>query len=160
MESKKKSCEISRGLGFWPWNFRGINVHDFTKFLGVEFCFTWNFQEVQRKIKTVPGVFSKKNDVFNPPSPAHPALCWVFSSGIAHSKIIDLKWSYEALAQNEALTRSEDRAFASFSCVLSLYIVRFRRVHRSVLWYQLIGSEEHPHMWSKAPPSLSHFQYM
>ena len=43
-----------------------------------------------------------------------------FFSGIAHSKTIDLNWSYEALVQKEALTIYQDRAFASFSCVLSL----------------------------------------
>ena len=66
----------------------------------------------------------------NPP-PSAP--CWFFSSGIAHSKIIDLNWSYEVLDHKEALTLCEDRAFASFSCVLPLYIINFRKVHTSVL---------------------------
>ena len=44
-----------------------------------------------------------------------------FFSGIAHFKITDLNWSYKALAQKEALTLCQDRAFASFLCVLSLF---------------------------------------
>ena len=146
--TKKNSCEISRGLCFWLWNFRGINIHNFTKFPGVEFCFTWNFQEVQKKTKTILGV------VFTLPPP--PPTLLVFASGIAHSKIIDLNWSYKVLAQKEALTICKDRAFASFSCVLSLYIISFRKVHTSVLWYWIIG-EKSTLAWEVKPSSSTTF---
>ena len=80
-------------------------------------------QEVQRKtMSSTPPL----------PHPQHTRTpCWVFSSGLFHSKIIDLNWSYEARAQKEALTICEDRAFASFSCVLSLSSVlgRFTRLY-------------------------------
>ena len=92
-------------------------------FQGCSFCFTWNFQEVQRKIKTIPGFFQKKV------CPQSPTSYWVFSSGIAHSKIIDFNWSYEALAQKEALTTCQDRAITSFSCVLSVSSVLGRFTH-------------------------------
>ena len=41
---KKMTCGISRGLGFWSWNFQVI-LHNFVKFPWVELCFPWNFQE-------------------------------------------------------------------------------------------------------------------
>ena len=77
------------------------------------------FPRVQRETKKIPGFFSKTY-VLSPP---------VFFSGIAHSKTIDLNWSYEALAQKEALTLCQDRAFASFLCVLSLASVLGRFTH-------------------------------
>ena len=73
-----------------------------------------------------------------------------FFSGIAHSKIIDLNWSYKALAQKEALTLCQDRAFASFSCVLSLALAlgRFIRLHcHTGSWGRgapLHGKKSHP----------------
>ena len=36
--TKKRSCGISRGLCFWPWNFQGIS-HNFVEYPGVELCF-------------------------------------------------------------------------------------------------------------------------
>ena len=80
-------------------------MHNFTKFPGLEFCLTWNFQGYREKPKQFHGFFFKKN-VLNPPL---PPPCLFFSSGIAHSKTTDLKWSYEALAQKEALTICQDQ---------------------------------------------------
>ena len=91
---------------------KGYNIHSFTKFSGMEFC-------------------------------PQPPPCCVFSSGVVHSKVTDLNWSYEALSQKEALTVCEDRAFASVSCVLSLSSILVRKVY-SVLWYQLSGERSTP----------------
>ena len=74
---------------------------------------------MQRKTKKCPGFFQKSMSS-NPPA---------FFSGKAHSKTIDLNRSYEALIQKEALTLCQDRAFASFSCVLSLASVLGRFTH-------------------------------
>ena len=74
---------------------------------------------MQRKTKKCPGFFQKSMSS-NPP---------VFFSGKAHSKTIDLNRSYEALIQKEALTLCQDRAFASFSCVLLLASVLGRFIH-------------------------------
>ena len=35
---KKKSCEISIGLGFPPWNFQGV-PHNFVEYSEVKFYF-------------------------------------------------------------------------------------------------------------------------
>ena len=56
-----------------------------------------------------------------------PPVC--FFSGVAHSKTIDLNWSYKALAKKKALTIYQDRAFASFSCVQLLSSVLQRFTH-------------------------------
>ena len=77
------------------------------------------FPGVQRTTKKFQGFFQKVMSS-NPP---------VLFSGIAHSKTIDLNWSYKALAQREALTLGQDRAFESFSCVLSLASVLGRFTH-------------------------------
>ena len=39
---KIKSHGISMGLGFWSWNFQGVQ-HNFVEFLGVKLCFLQNF---------------------------------------------------------------------------------------------------------------------
>ena len=34
---KKNSCGISMGLGFWPWNFQGVQVsHNYAQFSAVK----------------------------------------------------------------------------------------------------------------------------
>ena len=33
----KKLCGISKGLGFWPWNFQKVS-HNFTEYPGVKAC--------------------------------------------------------------------------------------------------------------------------
>ena len=69
-----------------------------------------------------------KKVMCSPPPPLPPSL-FGFFSGITQSKIIDLNRSYEALAQKEGLTVCQDRAFASFPCVLSLSSVLGRFTH-------------------------------
>ena len=64
-----------------------------------------------------------------PPPPPPPSSLFGFLSGITQSKIIDLNRSCEALAQKEGLTVCQDRAFASFPCVLSLSSVLGRFTH-------------------------------
>ena len=64
-----------------------------------------------------------------PPPPPLPPSLFGFFSGITQSKITDLNRSYEALAQKEGLTVCQDRAFASFPCVLSLSSVLGRFTH-------------------------------
>ena len=49
--------------------------------------------------------------------------------GIAYSEKLDLNWYCKELAQKEALTLCQDRAFAPFSCVLSLSLVLGRLTH-------------------------------
>ena len=78
--------------GSWSWFFgleisEGCNIHNFTKFPGVELCFTWNFQGCRKEQKKFQGFFSKKN--------AFKLPCLFVFSGIAHSKTIDLNWSYK-----------------------------------------------------------------
>ena len=104
--------------------------------------FNLEFPGVQGKTKTIPGGFFQKKVCPQPPS---STPCLFFSSGIAHSKTIDLKWSYEALA--------------SFSCVLSLLSVLERFTHL------FCEGEGGTHMGSKAPPPppltlLPHSQYI
>ena len=92
--------------------------------------FYLKFPGEQRKTKTNPVFFQKKSMSSTPPP-------IVFFSGIAYSKLIDLNWSYEALARKEALTICQDSAFASLSCVLSLSSVqgKFKHLHcGSGLW--------------------------
>ena len=121
-KTKKNSCEISKGLNFLDLKFlRDVaQLHNFTKFPGVELLFAWNFHGYREKQKKFQGFFFKK---------VCPQLPCLFFSGIAHSKIIDLNRSYKALVQKEALTLCQDRAFASFSCVLSLASVLGRFTH-------------------------------
>ena len=59
--------------------------------------FYLKFSRIQRKTKTIQSFFFQKKYVLNPPPPSPPPPCLDFSSGIAHSKTIDLNWSYEAL---------------------------------------------------------------
>ena len=89
--------------------------------------------------------------------PLTPLPCLIFSSGIAHSKAIDLNWSYEALAKKEALTISQGRAFASFIifaflCVLSLpsLLGRFSHLH----WDTSSLGERITQMESKEAPTF------
>ena len=49
--------------------------------------------------------------------------------GIAYSEKLDLNWYCKELAQKEALPLCQDRAFAPFSCVLSLSLVLGRLTH-------------------------------
>ena len=70
-----------------------------------------------------------KKVMCSPPPPLLSPSLFGFFSGITQSKIIDLNRSYEALAQKEGLTVCQDRAFASFPCVLSLSSVLGRFTH-------------------------------
>ena len=121
-----------QGLIKNKWNFQGrprkihvkfprdvTYIHNFTKFPGVELCFAWISTGTERNKKKFQGFFLKRTS-------SAPLF---FFPGIAHSKTIDLNWSYEALAQKEALTSCQDRAFASFLCVLSLASVLGRFTH-------------------------------
>ena len=92
-------------------------------FQGCSFVLPEIFRRYKEKSKQFQGFFQKKV------CPQSPTSYWVFSSGIAHSKIIDFNWSYEALAQKEALTTCQDRAITSFSCVLSTSSVLGRFTH-------------------------------
>ena len=117
-ETEKNSCEIASTLDFLALKF----PRDVTYIVLPTFQ-RWSFvlPEIPRGIgknKKNPGFFSKK---YLPKPP-----CLFAFSGIAVSKTIDLNWSYEALAQKEALTLCQDRVFAPFSCVLSLASVLAR----------------------------------
>ena len=119
-KTKKTSCKISRGLDFLALKF----ARDVT-YISVPNFQEWSF--------VLPGFFMgtehKKNSrvFFKKVCPQTPPPC--FFSGIAHSRTIELNWSYKALAQREALTLCQDRAFASFSCVLSSATVLGRFIH-------------------------------
>ena len=83
-ETKKNSCEISSGLGFWPWNL--------PNFQG------WSFvlPEISRnteKNQNNSRVFFQKRYVFNSPLPSLVFLSGI-AHGIAHSKTVYLNWSY------------------------------------------------------------------
>ena len=136
--------------------FKGCNIHNFTKLPGVEFSFR-NFQRFREKPKQFQGFFSKKI------MPLTPLPCLIFSSGTAHSKAIDLNWSYEALAKKEALTISQVRAFASFIifaflCVLSLpsLLGRFAHLH----WDTSSLGERITQMESKEAPTFPIYIYL
>ena len=110
-KTKKTSCKISRSLYFLVLKFARdvtyISVPDFQRW---RFVLPGIFMGTEH-IKKCQGFFQKSMSS-DPPS-------LLFFSGIAHSRTIKLNWSYKALAQREALTLCQDRAFASFSCVLS-----------------------------------------
>ena len=110
-KTKKTSCKISRSLDFLALKFARdvtyISVPDFQRW---RFVLPGIFMGTEH-IKKCQGFFQKSMSS-DPPS-------LFFFSGIAHSRTIKLNWSYKALAQREALTLCQDRAFASFSCVLS-----------------------------------------
>ena len=121
----------------------------------------WNFLlEISRgseKNQSNSRVFFKKS------TPLTPLPCLIFSSGIAHSKAIDLNWSYEALAKKEALTISQVRAFASFIifaflCVLSLpsLLGRFAHLH----WDTSSLGERITQMESKEAPTFPIYIYL
>ena len=118
-ETKKKSCKISSGLDFLALEFLRDVTYIIIPISRGGALSSLEFREVRRTTTKILGLFPKKY-VLKPP--------WFFS-GIAQSKAIDLNWSYEALAQREALTLCQDRAFASFSCVLLLASVLGRFIH-------------------------------
>ena len=121
----------------------------------------WNFLlEISRgseKNQSNSRVFFKKI------MPLTPLPCLIFSSGTAHSKAIDLNWSYEALAKKEALTISQGRAFASFIifaflCVLSSpsLLGRFAHLH----WDTSSLGERITQMESKEAPTFPIYIYL
>ena len=118
-ETKKKSCKISSGLDFLALEFlRDVTYIIIPNFQGWSFVLPGISRGTENNNKNF-RLFPKRY-VLKPP--------WFFSV-IAQSKAIDLNWSYEALAQREALTLCQDRAFASFSCVLLLASVLGRFIH-------------------------------
>ena len=78
---------------------------------------------------------------------------FVFFSGVAHSKTIDLNWSYKALTKKKALTIYQDRAFASFSCVqlLSSVLQRFTHLYCDI---SSLGERSTGILGNKAYPIL------
>ena len=112
-ETKKNSCKISRGLGWFLT----------LKFLRhVTYIIVPNFQGWNFLLEISTGT-EKKSMSSTPPPPAPPP-----------PRMFDLNWSYEALAKKEALAISQGRAFASFIIfVCSIIIISFRKVHTSVL---------------------------
>ena len=127
------------------WNFQGSWV------LALKFPrdVTWNFHGYWEKPKQFQGLFKKTVC----PQPLPPPTCLVFSSGIAHSKAIDLNWSYGGICPE----RSIDHMPRLGICIIfmcSIIIISFRKVHTSVLWYQLIGVGSTP-PWKVKPPFFS-----
>ena len=122
-ENKKHSCETSRGLSFLALKFlRNVAYITLPNFWGWSFVLP-GISRGKEKYKKSFGFFFKifsKKYVLNP-------VC--FFSGIAYSEKIDLNWYYKELAQKEALTLCQDKAFAPFSCVLSLSLVLGRLTH-------------------------------
>ena len=135
-EIKKNSCEISRGLGFLALKFlRHVTYIILSDFQGWSFVLRGIFRGIEKNQKNS-RVFFK--NVLNPPS-------WFFFWNIPFQNTIDLNWSHKALAQKEALTLCQDRACASFSCVLSL---------SSVLgMFRFIGESSTPAWEVKSPSS-------
>ena len=97
-------------------------------FQGRSFVLTRISRGTEKNKKNSRDFFKKVMCSPPPPLPLPPSL-FGFFSGITQSKIIDLNRSYEALAQKEGLTVCQDRAFASFPCVLSLSSVLGRFTH-------------------------------
>ena len=69
-ECTRKNHIVSRGLGFWTWNFRGVS-HNFAEFPGVKACFLWNFLDKVTNLKNPEWVWEKC--IFNPPVCIFPA---------------------------------------------------------------------------------------
>ena len=145
-ETKKNSCEMSRGLVFLVFKFSWDIIYIILpNFHGLSFVLPGIYRG-REKNKNIPGFFSKKVC----PQSLVPCLFFVFFPRIAHSKTIDLNWSYKALARIEALTLCQDRAFASFSYFLSLLSVLERFTHLYCDTDSL-GRGAPPCMGSKAP---------
>ena len=128
---------------------KGCNIHNFTKFPGLGLCFTWNFQRYREKPKNIQGFFLK--------SMSWTPVC--FFSGVAHSKTIDLNWSYKPLAKKKALTIYQDRAFASFPCVqlLSSVLQRFAHLYCDISSLGerstgILGNKAHPILFFRIFP--------
>ena len=142
-ETKKKPCEISKRLDFLALKFsRDVTYIMLPNFHGWRFVLP-GISRGTEKIKKNQGFFFKRV------CPQIPLFFFV----IPHSKTIYLNWSYKALSQKEALILCQDRALASFSCVLSLVSVLKRFTHL----YSITAhwGEEHPCMENKAPSSCS-----
>ena len=134
----KRSCEISRGLGFWPWmKFpRDVTYIILRNFQGwsFELCEISRGTEKNQKILIYSGFF--KNVCPHPPLPLF--VCFFLEQSVP-PKTINLNWSYAAPGQKEALT------------ILSSVLGRLTQLH---LWHQLIGERSTPTWEEVKPPSF------
>ena len=128
---------------------KGCNINNFTKFPEVEFSFR-NFQGNREKPKQFHAFFPKKVCPQHPiPSP--PVWCFFPRNIPFQNNWIELVlWG---TCQERSIDHISSRAFASFMIfVCSIIIISFKKVHTSVLWYQLIR-ERISHSWEvKKPP--------
>ena len=132
------------------WNFQGswfcgleisksCNIHNFTKFSGVELRFAWNLQGYKEKPKKSQGFFQKILS-------SNPLFVFFWNSPFQNNCF---ELVLTSLAQKEPLTLCQDSISITFMC--SINSIGFRKVHTSVLRYQHIG-ERSTSTWEVKPP--------
>ena len=137
------------------WNFQGswfcgleisksCNIHNFTKFSGVELCFAWNLQGYKEKPKKSQGFFQKFLS-------SNPLFVFFWNSPFQNNCF---ELVLTSLAQKEPLTLCQDSISITFMC--SINSIGFRKVHTSVLRYQHIGERSTSTWEVKPPPLFSH----
>ena len=143
----KRSCEISRGLGFWPWmKFPRDVTYNFTKFPGVELWIMWNFQGYREKPKNINIFKVFQKCMSSTPTPPPVCLFFFWNSPFLPKQ---LTWigPMQHLPQKKHWPYIKIGYFHHFH--VFIIIISFRKVHTTAFVIPAHWGEEYPRMGSK-----------